>query len=140
MNDIQHAIEFFIKENEIMKKYGVDPECVQAYKTAISAMQELQQYKELEEQGRLMQLPCKVGDTLYRIDTDEKIENAEIEYLLIENIVICKSGDVLFKCDNYDGVICHLENIITDTLYLDFYKVFLTKEAAEKALEAMKNE
>lgn len=29
--------------------------------------QELEQYKKAEEQGRLVMLPCKVGDTVYRI-------------------------------------------------------------------------
>ena len=101
--------------------------------TIKEALDKLADYENLEEQGLLVKLPCKVGDTLYRIDTDEKIENAEIEYLTIDNIVICKDGEVLFKYDAYDGVICYLENIITDKLYLDFYRVFLTQAEAEEA-------
>lgn len=99
-----------------------------------------EKYEGLEEKGLLLRLPCKVGDTLYLIDTDEKIENAEIEYLTIDNIVICKDGEVLFKYDAYDGVICHLENIITDKPYLDFYRVFLTQAEAEDALKRMERE
>lgn len=30
-------------------------------------LKELQHYKDLEEQGRLIELPCKVGDTVYAI-------------------------------------------------------------------------
>ncbi|MBO5373721.1 MAG: hypothetical protein J6A75_13530 [Lachnospiraceae bacterium] len=99
--------------------------------------QALGEYEDAEEQGLLLKLPCKVGDTLYRIDTDEKIENVEIEPFFIEYIVICEKGDVLFKYDAYDGVICNLENIITDKPYLDYYRVFLTKEEAEQALRLM---
>lgn len=99
----------------------------------------LKYYEDLE-QGLLLKFPCKVGDTLYRIDTDEKIENTEIEYLTIENIVICEDGEVLFKYDSYDGIICHLENIITDKPYLDFYRVFLTRTEAEEALKRMESE
>lgn len=93
---------------------------------------------EKEEQGVLMKLPCKVGDTLYRIDTDERMENIEIEPFIIEYIVICENEDVLFKYDAYDGVICHLENIITDKPYLDYYRVFLTKEEAKQKLAELK--
>ena len=31
----------------------------------------LKEYEDLEEQGRLVKLPCKVGDTVYVIDRDE---------------------------------------------------------------------
>lgn len=106
-----------------------------ALENTVNAIEVYIKIKELEEQGLLLKLPCKVGDTLYRIDTDENIENAEIEPYTIENIVICRNGDVLFKYDAYDGVICHLENIITDKPYLDFYRVFLTKEEAEQKLK-----
>ena len=100
----------------------------------------LAEYEDLEEQGLLLRLPCKVGDTVYRIDIDEKIQKQEIEVHTIHNIVIHEDGDILFKYDVYDGIICHLKNIITDELYLDFYKIFLTKEEAEQALEKMKKE
>lgn len=95
---------------------------------------ELKRYKDAEEQGLFLRLPCKVGDTLYSVDMDERMEKAEVEPNVIESIVICRDGDVLFKYDNYDGVICHLEHLITDKPYLDFYRVFLTREAAESAL------
>ena len=100
--------------------------------------EKLKAYEDAEEQGLLFRLPCKVGDTLYRIDTDETIENVEIEEYTIENIVISNWGDILFKYDAYDGIICALENITKGTLYLGFYRIFLTKEEAEQALAEMK--
>ena len=99
--------------------------------------EKLKEYEDLEEQKKLLKLPCAVGDRIYRIDTDEKIENREIEIYDIDNIVICSDGEILLKYDAYDGVICHLENITTDKPYLDYYRCFLTKEAAEAALKEM---
>lgn len=33
---------------------------------------ELKEYKDLEEQGKLLKLPCAVGDTVYAIEVDEE--------------------------------------------------------------------
>lgn len=71
-------------------------------------------------------LPCSIGDTIYRLD----IDNLEMEPIVIENILITKD-DIIFRYDNYDGVICHLLNITEHTLYLDNYFAFLTKKEAE---------
>lgn len=80
-------------------------------------------------------LVCQVGDRIYRIDTDEKIKNREIEIYDIDNIVLTSDGRILLKHNAYDGVICEYENIITDKPYLDFYRCFLTEEEAESALQ-----
>lgn len=96
----------------------------------------LKEYEDLEEQGLLMKLPCKAGDTLYLVDMDDKV-NAEIKYFTIDNIVIRKDGEVMFKDDAYDGVICFLENIIMDKLYLDIYRVFLTQAETEEVLNSV---
>lgn len=96
---------------------------------------ELKVYKDFEEKGKLLKLPCAVGDRIYRIDMDEKLESREIEIYEIDNIVILSDGTVLLKYDSYDGVICELENIITDKPYLDFYRCFLTREEAEATLK-----
>jgi len=96
---------------------------------------ELAKYYELEHEKRLVVLPCKVGDTIYRINIDPLVTENEIECFNIDNIVICDNGDILLKYDAHDGVICTAENIIKGTTYLDYYLVFLTKEEAEKALK-----
>lgn len=103
--------------------------------TISEVLKKLAEYEDLEEQGKLLKLPCAVGDRIYRIDIDEKLESREIEIYEIDNIVILSDGTVLLKYDSYDGVICELENIITDKPYLDFYRCFLTEEEAEAALK-----
>lgn len=84
-----------------------------------------------------LELPCKVGDKIYRIDIDDKIEDRKIEIYQINNIVIHSDGSVSLKYDAYDGFICELENIVTNKPYLDYYRCFLTEEEAEAALKKM---
>lgn len=60
MDDIQRTIDYF-KEKI---RNGISKHWLGHYKTAISAMEELQQYRELEEQGWLSKLPCAIGDTV----------------------------------------------------------------------------
>lgn len=97
----------------------------------------LKKYEDLEEQGKLLKLPCAVGDRIYVIDTDERLPDKEIKIHDIDNIVILSDGTILLKDDAHDGVICELENIVTDKPYLDFYRCFLSKEEAEAALKEL---
>lgn len=99
------------------------------------AIDKLAEYEDMEEQGRLVKLPCKVGDTLYRIDVDPNMTEHDIIPYQIDNIVLCDDGDVLFKYDSYDGVICGLKALTEGEPYLDYYKVFLTMSEAEQALQ-----
>lgn len=84
----------------------------------------LKEYEDLEEQGLLIRLPCKVGDTVWEVDT---IELYCDEYR-ITNINITEHGIVLEN--SCMGFGFNVE---------DFGKtVFLTKEEAERALEERK--
>ena len=112
----------------------------QSYTELKKLADELQYYRSLDKQGRLIELPCKVGDTIYLVDTDEQMEDELVKACEIDNIVICKDGDILFRDDVYDGVICQLENIVTDKPFLDYYRAFLTKEEAEAKLAELKGE
>ena len=46
---------------------GTTGEHIEAIEVAIQTLEKLQVYKNLEEQGRLIKLPCKVGDGVYYI-------------------------------------------------------------------------
>lgn len=39
-----------------------------AYEMAIQALEKIEEYEDLEKHGRLIKLPCKVGDTVWDID------------------------------------------------------------------------
>lgn len=98
------------------------------------------QYEQLEKEGRLVVLPCKPGDTLFRIDLYPQDTEKVVTPFVVDNIVICEDGEVLLKYDSYDGVICTLESLVNGTRYLDFYRTFLTREEAERALEGGQND
>ena len=86
-------------------------------------------------------LPCGVGDTIYRVDTDPNINDSDTKFEIytVENIVIL-GDEILFKYDAFDGVICTLDNLISGTPYLDFYKVFLSEDEAKRSLQELRSE
>ena len=83
----------------------------------------LKEYEDLEEQGRLVKLPCKVGDTIYGL------HKAMVCELDTETIGISKmpSGEILYLIDGWE-----LDKG-------DFGKtVFLTKSEAEAKLKELR--
>lgn len=99
----------------------------------ISAARKLCDYEDLEEQGLLVRLPCKVGDTVYRVNAGAKqpiipMTVSEIHFLCYKNERTVRF-DAIDK--EYMGESCYrLEDIGRI--------VFLTHEEAEKKLEEMK--
>lgn len=125
-----------IMEEGLFEYYEED--FVVLYYLAVQAAElreRLKMYEDQLENGTLIELPCKVEDTVYRLDTD----TGYIEPMVIKNMVIDKE-DIILRYDSYDGVICHLSNIIEKTPYLDCFFVFLTKEEAEARLKELQND
>ncbi|UVM80560.1 MAG: hypothetical protein [Bacteriophage sp.] len=92
-------------------------------------------YEDLEEQGLLVRLPCKVGDTVYRVNAGAKqpiipMTVSEIHFLCYKNERAVRF-DAIGKEDM--GESCYrLEDIGRI--------VFLTHEEAVNKLEEMKND
>lgn len=88
------------------------------------SIDKLAEYEDLEEQGKLLKLPCSVGDTVYRIvpKTYRKITK-----LKIKEFVVCENG-LCFRTDKTNfGYSCD-----------EFGEyIFLTKSAVEQALKEM---
>lgn len=91
---------------------------------------ELKEYKDLEEHGLLVRLPCKVGDTVY-VPTRVLVSEFKI------TAIFCDIHGTyfywLFYCGIYERTSGFSERDIGKT-------VFLTREEAEKKLEKLKNE
>lgn len=90
----------------------------------ISAAIKLAEYEDLEEQGRLIKLPCKVGDTLYRLVPNLYREYVEIK---IAQFVINENG-IYFITNK--GVSWSADEIGKT--------VFLTKSEAEAKLKELR--
>ncbi|TGY90866.1 hypothetical protein E5329_23805 [Petralouisia muris] len=97
------------------------------------AVDKLAEYEDLEEQGKLLKLPCAVGDTVHYADNEYYFTVLPVK---VDEIAIMESNEILYKCLLFDG------NGDVETQF-DFDKddfektVFLTKEAAEAALKEM---
>lgn len=78
--------------------------------------EKLKEYEDLEEQGKMLKLPCAVGDTVYRFYTvDDETKIYEHRITTLTNIVnIMEVGEI-------------------------GKTVFLTKSAAEQALKEMED-
>lgn len=91
----------------------------------LKAYFKLKEYEDLEEQGLLLRLPCKVGDTVYSIANDGKIYpvKATREVRIVNGVlhIICES--------------CRYSDLVS---YDDIGKtVFLTQAEAEQKLKEM---
>lgn len=109
--------------------------CAEEHEQLAEWLEELKSYKDAEEQGLLMKLPCKVEDTVYRVNAGAKqpiipMTVSEIHFLCYKNERAVRF-DAIGKEDM--GESCYrLEDIGRI--------VFLTHEEAEKKLEEMKND
>ena len=100
------------------------------------AYYKLQHYEDLEEQGRLIKLPCKVGDTVWSFVYETIIcgEVIAIKYeISVENYGNYIEEKITIDFRDIDG---EFEATID---FQDFgKKVFLTKEEVETKLKEMK--
>ena len=102
--DSNDSVENYMKAN-CMK-------CAEQHEKLAEWLEELKSYKEAEEQGLLVRLPCKVG--------------AEVYYILgIPNKTPCTIDKCVFELSDIDKI---------------GESLFLTREEAEKKLEEMKND
>lgn len=95
---------------------------------ATACVEKLAEYETAEVEGRLVVLPCNVGDTVYLIDdidcvferesivTEIEIDKDGVTIMIQDEIPICSSG---YNLSDFGEI------------------VFLTREEAEKALKEM---
>ena len=95
-----------------------------------TAITKLAQYENLEEQGKLLKLPCAVGDTVYEVQRVRK----RIQPYDIVAIKISRMGERYYYWELKDGkgFYGNLKGFGDMRLGVD---VFPTQEAAEAALK-----
>lgn len=94
------------------------------------AMEKLADYEDLDEQGRLIKLPCKVGDTVYAIGFNN---NKPIIYESVVLSILITEKEIAFnvKVDEF-GINSKLKQSMFDKT------VFLTKSEAEAKLKELR--
>ena len=122
---VQQLIEDYRRNREDLRAYegtGLEPETIikakDALEYAYGNANRIIELAEADKAGRVVVLPCKVGDTVYLIVTKRaRVYMPEFSFV--------KKSRLTFS---------NMERVLRD-----FGKtVFLTREEAEKALEAMK--
>ena len=99
---------------------GISADRLAAYEDSELSPEEVHELAKAKADGRLVVLPCKVGDTVYRLDG---IYSWDIEHIEIygDEIIFVDDSDNIFRLDDIGKT------------------VFLTREAAEKALSPICN-
>ena len=126
-----------MSERRLTKRGNDDKVYLTGYTPEYLAIKKLCDYEDLQEQNRLIILPCKVGDTLYCLDF-RNIPNDEIYEARITSFIIGTGREtVTFRFDNptsqyeelhnWNGGMCRIDEI-GEKYY------FLTRAEAESAL------
>jgi hypothetical protein len=98
------------------------------YEDSCLSSEQVQEFTNAKTEGRLVVLPCKVGDTVYEPRRGRGIIS---EYEITE-IIINRYGVSFFRWNLKEGIYSHLTGFPVECLGKT---VFLTREAAEKALK-----
>ena len=117
------------------KPYGTCYEDGELYwlKDVAELLEELKSYKEAEEQGLLVRLPCKVGTEVFVISPREgHYIKCQIKQIEISSTVFGKIHYFVQPVAQRGCSFRYFDNEFGKT-------VFLTREEAEKKLEEMKN-
>lgn len=95
--------------------------------------EKLKYYEDAEEQGLLLRLPCKVGDTLYRVNKEAK-----------EPVIMIRVIQLYIKQIHKDRTVMRIDAIndadMGESCYLPCdigERIFLTREEAEAKLKEM---
>ncbi|WP_418921135.1 hypothetical protein [Anaerotignum faecicola] len=112
------AAEKRLRKHLSEDEFGVVRRTAEGFGQEADWLEELKRYRDLEEQGRLLVLPCKVGDTVYEI-LEETVPN---HYFYISEH---KVQDVSVKAVKYAD----------EWEPYDYENLYFTREEAEAALE-----
>ena len=100
--------------------------------STVSYLKELREYKQLEEQGLLLRLPCKVGDTLY-----QPISNRINEYKVIGLCFDITRNEFMYEVAYQIGLEWYKTTCDFDCINK---AVFLTQAEAEQKLKEMESD
>lgn len=107
---------------DLKEYYDNCSECANQHNQLAEWLEELKSFKEAEEQGLLVRLPCPIGTTVWDIYGMDIREN-------VLSVIECGKDGKQFLWANHDEWLGELNDL-----------VFLAREEAEKKLEEMKND
>lgn len=134
--DSNDSAENYIKAN-CMK-------CAEEHEKLAEWLEELKSYKGLEEQGLIVRLPCKVGDTVWVVTSPINVfgydeYDGDAEYEVYESFL---SSVSYYASGEQFRIYAKVTNSFIAAYFreCDFGEsIFLTREDAEKKLEKLQN-
>lgn len=104
-----------------------------------AVLKKLATYEDLEEQGLLVRLPCKVGTVVYRIESCGWTKSSICGESFSEDCEYCEEK----KCDSHRKYEIYSQEMISQDWIFGNRNgfgrtIFFTREEAEKKLEEMK--
>lgn len=137
---VKHDIDSWITDEETLAECYREKGNTRGYEgkmELVGLLEQLKEYQQLEEQGRLIKLPCKVGDTIYAVgvlgcETVEQYKVIKVDYH--SNLATDRSEFyiVAFSTSNPKADIGFYDK--------EFGKnVFLTKSEAEAKLKELRD-
>lgn len=106
--------------------------CAEEHEQLAIWLAELKRYKDLEEQHRLIELPCAVGDTVYEV---QEIRKRIQEYTIISIHFSHSSILIGWEINDGKGIYSNLNGFEVSAIGKT---VFLTKEEAEAKLKELR--
>ena len=140
---VQQLIRDYLRNREDLRAYedtGLEPEQCKNAKVIIESAfsddtakaERIRELLKADKDGRLVVLPCKVGDTVWI--------TGSVRRLYSEKVRTFFCGDPSYSRGMADNGVKMMRTTGCDIPIHEFGKtVFLTREEAEKALEAMKD-
>lgn len=118
--------------------------CAEEHEKLAEWLEELKSYKGLEEQGLIVRLPCKVGDTVWVVTSPINVfgydkYDGDAEYEVYESFL---SSVSYYASGEQFRIYAKVTNSFIAAYFreCDFGEsIFLTREDAEKKLEEMQN-
>lgn len=119
------------RESEPPEIHCVVRRALRCIKKLVAEVASYKAYKDLEEQGLLLRLPCKIGDTIYEVSYENR------EFVIKEHIVkefiyrAYRFPRIEIYCENENGFLaCNNIGKLDECL-------FLTQAEAEQQLKEM---
>lgn len=124
--------------SNILMDVGIDYNCSWEYVKNWLLDDRLRELAEADKDGRVVVLPCKVGDTLWVTGRDNVPREMELEAPNIRAVCTDEDNLCMSTCNRKPDGFCayRLRNDGADV----GKTVFLAREEAEKVLEAMKDD
>ena len=96
-------------------------DCAEKYEQVAKWLKELKSYKDAEEQGLLVRLPCKVGDSVFIINEENICRKKVKSIKILSTAIEISTSNIMFYKESFGET------------------VFFTRAEAVKKLRGMKN-